>query len=81
MKYRKNVYDSLILITQFSINMLVPIGLCSLLGWYMDQKFGTVFLFIVFFFLGAIAGFRNVYRMAKKIFSEKSEKDTGGKKK
>lgn len=65
------------MITQFGINMLVPIFLCSFLGIFLDRKFGTQFCMIVLFFVGALAGGRNVYRMAKTIYEEKSEKDKG----
>lgn len=74
-KYRRNVYRSLVLITQFGISMLVPIFLCSFLGIFLDRKFGTQFLMILLFFIGAAAGFKNVWRMAKTIYEEKSEKD------
>ena len=66
-KYHRNVYRCLVLITQFGISMLVPI--------YLDRKFGTQFLMVLLFFVGAAAGFRNVWRMAKVIYEEKSEKD------
>lgn len=75
MKYHRNVYKALSLITQFSINMLVPIFGCSFLGIFLDRKLGTNYLMIVLFFLGALAGFRNVYRMAATIFKEKGERD------
>ena len=52
MKYKKNVYQSLMLVTQFSINMLVPIFGCSFLGIYLDRRLGTSFLMIFFFFIG-----------------------------
>lgn len=74
-KYHRNVYRSLVLITQFGISMLVPIFLCSFLGIFLDRKFDTQFCMILLFFVGAAAGFRNVYRMAKMIYKEKSEKD------
>ena len=75
MKYHRNVYRSLILITQFGISMIVPIALCSFLGIYLDQRFGTQFWMVVLFFVGAAAGFRNVWRMAKTVYEEKSERD------
>ncbi|MGN0347301.1 MAG: AtpZ/AtpI family protein [Lachnospiraceae bacterium] len=56
----------LTLITQFGINMLVPIFLCFFLGMFLDRKLGTNFLMIVFFFVGAFAGFRNIYLFSKK---------------
>ncbi len=75
MKYHRNVYRCLVLITQFGISVLVPIFLCSFLGIFLDEKFGTKFWMILLFFVGAAAGFRNVYHMAKRIYEEKSEKD------
>ena len=80
MKYHRNVYRCLALITQFGISMLVPIFLCSFLGIYLDRKLGTQFCMIVLFFIGAAAGFRNIYRLAKSIYKEKSERDNYDKK-
>ena len=76
MRYRKNVYHALTMITQFGINMLVPIFLCSFIGIYIDRKCGTSFWMVLLFFVFFLAGFRNVYIFAKKVFSVKSEKDT-----
>jgi len=72
-KYNKDVYRSLTLITQFGINMIVPIFLCTFLGIFIDKKLGTSFIVIIMFFLGAIAGARNVYIFAKGIY-DKPEK-------
>lgn len=74
-KYDKSVYRSLALITQFGINMLVPIFLCSFLGIWLDEKCGTSYLAIVFFFVGALAGFRNIYIQAKRIYDDKGKDD------
>lgn len=70
-KYDKSVYQSLALITQFGINMLVPVFLCSFVGIWLDEKFGTSFWMILLFFAGALAGFRNIYIMAKKVYDSK----------
>lgn len=67
--YDKSVYRSFALITQFGIYMLVPICMMSVLGIYLDEKLGTSFLMILFFFIGAAAGGQNVYRLAKKTYS------------
>lgn len=78
MKYKKNVYRSLALITQFSINMLVPILLCTFLGIFLDKKLHTNFIVIILFFLGALAGFRNIYIMSKQIYEDgKDDKKHG----
>lgn len=67
--YDKSVYRSLTMITQFGLNMLVPICAMSALGIYLDQRFGTSFWMVILFFVGAIAGGQNVYRMAKQIYA------------
>ena len=73
MKYKKTVYHALTTISQYGINMLVPIFLCSFLGLFIDQKLQTSCFMVILFFVGALAGFRNVYLLAKKIY------DDGGK--
>lgn len=55
--------------------MLVPIFLCSFLGIWLDRKLGTQYWMVILFFVGALAGFSSVYRMAKTIYTQKSEKD------
>lgn len=73
-KYDKEVYKSMTLITQFGINMLVPIFLCTFIGIFLDKKLGTQFIVIILFFLGAAAGARNVYIFAKGIYDKPKEK-------
>lgn len=70
MRYDKSVYKALTFFSQFTINMLVPIFLCSLAGYFLDQKLDTSMFFIILFFVGALAGFRNVYILAKKVSSK-----------
>ena len=76
MKNRKNSFRSLTTISQFGINMIVPIFGCSFFGMYLDRKFGTSFIMILLFFLGAFAGFRNIYILAMKIgaYEEREER-------
>lgn len=68
MKYNKNVYQALMMISQFGINMLVPIFVCSFVGMFLDWKFETSFWMVTLFFVGALAGFTNVFRFAKRIY-------------
>lgn len=72
----KSVYRSLSLVTQFGINMLVPICMMTALGIFLDNKFNTSFWMVILFFIGAIAGGQNIYRMAKKLYSEPTQRDT-----
>jgi F0F1-type ATP synthase assembly protein I len=69
-KYNKNVYQALTMITQFGINMLVPIFICTFVGILLDKKLGTSWITVVLFFVGALAGFTNVFRFAKQIYSQ-----------
>ena len=73
-KDTRQVLDALVLVFQFGINMIVPIFLCCLLGIWIGDKTGISWMMIPFFFVGALAGFTNIYKMARKIYS-RSDKD------
>lgn len=75
--YNRSVYRSLALISQFGINMLVPIFLLSFLGIYLDKRFGTDYLMVILFFVGALAGFRNIFVMAGKIYKDRDKNEKG----
>lgn len=62
------------MVTQFGINMLVPIGLCLALGIWLGDKYDMDWITIPLFFLGAFAGYNNIYRMAKTFFVNKSRR-------
>lgn len=67
-KDNRSVHKALAMITQFGINMLVPIFMCTFLGIFLDKKLGTSFLVIILFFVGAAAGFRNIMLMSRDIY-------------
>lgn len=73
MGYKKSVYKALAMISQVGIAMLVPIFLCCMLGLFLADKFGA-WVFILLFFLGAMAGMRNVYVMISAIYKEDDDK-------
>ena len=60
MKQRKNdqrkVYQSFAMVMQFGLNMIVPIGMMSALGVWLDGKLGTSWITILFFAIGAEIG-------------------------
>lgn len=70
--YDRSVYRSLALISQFGINMLVPILLCMLAGSFLDDRLGTSYWAILLFFIGALAGFTNIFKMAKRIMRDQN---------
>lgn len=74
-KFNRDVYQSLTMIGQFGINMLVPVFACFFLGIFLDEKLGTSFLVIILFFVGAAAGFWNIYRFSKNIYGKAEKKD------
>lgn len=65
MKYQKNVMKFFAYFFQVGINMIVPIVISMFLGIGLDKLFHTSFIAIIMFFLGAGAGFRNIYIFAK----------------
>lgn len=78
MKKNRSVFQALVLVTQFGISMLVPILLCTLLGVYIGKRFSIPIIAVPLFLIGALAGFRNVYRLAKSVYEDK---DVGNAKK
>ena len=53
--------------------MLVPIFICFFVGMWIDKKFGTSVWTVILFFVGAIAGFRNVYVFARRMTKQCDE--------
>lgn len=70
MKNKRSIFQLLVLITQFGINMIVPILLCTFLGAYLGNRFQKPFLAVPLFVIGAVAGFQNVYKLAKKMYEK-----------
>ena len=65
MKNQKKVFQSLTLILQFGLNMIVPIVLCTMLGAWIGKKYDIPVITVPLFIMGALAGFTNIYKMAK----------------
>ncbi len=70
MKNRRSVFQAFTMIIQFSLNMIVPIVMCTLLGVWIGEKFQMPVVAIPLFLMGALAGFRNIFIMAKKIYQD-----------
>ena len=60
-------------IFQFTFVMLISVVGCFFLGYWLDNLFGTSFLTIVFFVMGALGGMTGVYRLAKDMFKDKEQ--------
>ena len=68
MKNQKKVFQSLTLILQFGLNMIVPIVLCTMLGAWLGKRYDIPVITVPLFIMGALAGFTNIYKMTKKIY-------------
>ncbi|MDO4293682.1 MAG: AtpZ/AtpI family protein [Eubacteriales bacterium] len=75
--FNRTVWQCLALISQFGIMMLVPMAMMFAAGYWLDRRLGTQFWTVLLFFVGALAGFGNVYRLARRIYGAKGRK--GGK--
>ena len=60
-------------ISQFTLIMLIPTIGCFFLGYYLDKKFGTSFLTIIFFFIGAAGGMSGVYKLVRSTFKDSED--------
>lgn len=65
MKNQRKVFQALTMILQFGLNMIIPIALCTALGIWIDNKFDMPWIVLVLFFVGALAGFTSIFKMAK----------------
>lgn len=70
---KKKTFQTLSLITQLGLVMIVSIGMTSALGIWLDRRLGTSFITVILFFLGAVAGGQGAYRMMKQIFKEEDD--------
>ena len=69
-KESNEVANTLVLIVQIGVTMLVPILMCSIGGAWLDHKLQTRWIGVLGFILGTIAGFQNVYRLVRKYLKE-----------
>lgn len=74
MKNQRKVFQALALVLQFGLNMVVPIGMCMVFGIWLDNKYDMPWVIIVMFFVGALAGFTNIFKMAKPLMKSDRKK-------
>ena len=68
MKNQRKIFQSLTLLLQFGLNMIVPIFMCTMFGIWIGRKYDILWVTVPFFIVGALAGFTNIYKMANKIY-------------
>lgn len=72
-KNSRQVWDALVMVFQFGINMIVPIVMCTLIGVWVGKKTGIIWITVPLFFVGALAGATNIYKMVKKMIEQDSK--------
>lgn len=70
----RDIVESFSLVTQFGITMIVPIVMCVAFGVWIGGKFNMDWIVIPLFFIGALAGYNNIYRMSKKYLKNKDRR-------
>lgn len=75
MKNNRKILMSLTLILQFGLNMIVPIVMCTMLGVWLGKRYNIPIITVPLFMVGALAGFTNIFKMAKKVYGQDGESD------
>lgn len=65
-KQRNQVMETLALVMQVSISMILPIVACTLAGVWIGNKTDVKWAAIIGFIIGAAAGIESVYKIVKK---------------
>lgn len=75
MKDNRKIFQSLTLILQFGLNMIVPILMCTLAGVWLGERYDIPVITVPLFIVGALAGFTNIFKMAKKLYGQDGGSD------
>ena len=70
LKEKSKIFKTFTMLSQIGISMMVPVFLCVWLGSFLDEKFGTAFLFPVFLILGFLSAIRNVYILTRTFYAK-----------
>ena len=81
MRDTQGIGQAIVMITQLSINMLVPVFMCLFIGIWLDKRLGTGWLTLVFLILGIMASIRSMFITLKPLLKgEREKKDEAFKK-
>lgn len=74
MKDNRKVFRTITLVLQFGVNMIVPICMCTFFGVWLGKRYDIQWIVIPLFVMGALAGFTNIFKIAKKIYGQDAKK-------
>lgn len=69
------IVRGLMMISQISISMLVPIFLCLFFGVKLNEWLDAVYFVPIFLFLGMGAAVRNVYQLTKSFYAKDKKRE------
>lgn len=79
MREHNQIFKMIALISQIGITMLSSVFICGLIGYLIDDRFGT-HLFLPLLILGVAGGYRAVYSLIKQFIKKKenhNDEETG----
>lgn len=65
-KEKREVAETLVLILQLGIAVLVPILGCTVFGTYLSKKFDNNLIALALIIVGVIAGFQTAWKLIRK---------------
>lgn len=71
----RDVRKSLMMVSQISISLLVPVFLCLSLGVYLNELCSTIYFVPVCLIFGIAAAVRNVYYLTKSLYAKEKKKE------
>lgn len=77
---KEDIVKAASMVSQFGINMIVPIALCVAAGAWLGDKYDMDWVVIPLFFMGALAGYTNIYKAAKQFMKKDTKKENDVKK-
>lgn len=73
--------EALMMVFELSINMLVPILLCTFFGVWLGEKTGINWLAVPFFFIGALAGYTSIFKRIRRFLKDDKSQNSKNPKK
>jgi len=71
----KKVLRSFAMISQIGISMMVPVFLCGVIGYWLNNRLHREFLFLLMLFIGIGAAFRNLYLLTRSFYAADLKKE------
>lgn len=74
-KKEKKILRSLMMITQISVSMMVPIFISGWIGIWLNRLFHTEICFLIMLMIGIGSAFRSVYILTKSFYMADMKKE------